>query len=69
MKAVSNMVFLRGDGVYDNTEEIDQIFNLQDNSLARNSEIVSPSGSQIYRDSHRLFGHEKSAAILSNNQS
>jgi hypothetical protein len=29
----------------------------------------SPSPVQVYRDSHRLFGHEKVVSILSNNQS
>ena len=34
-------------------------------------EAVSPNSlpTQIFRDSHRLFGHEKVVSMLSNNQS
>ena len=68
IKSVGNMVFLRGDGAYDEQKEIDAIFN--DSNIFAN-EVVTSSGvpSSIQRDSHRLFGHEKVVSMLSNNQS
>ena len=72
VKSMGNMVFLRGDGVYDNQDEIDEIFH--DPSTLASQAVQSSTASgrsvvQVYRDSHRMFGNEKVASILSNNQS
>ena len=68
IKSVGNMVFLRGDGVFDNKEEIDAIF--QDSEIfAREVANTQELPTLINRDSHKLFGHEKVVSMLSNNQS
>ena len=66
IKSVGNLVYLRGDGVFDKTTEVcDSLFADRD-IYAR--EIPS-CDLKVFRDSHRMFGHEKVVSILSNNQS
>jgi hypothetical protein len=65
IKSLGNMVFLRGDKIYDEgtTFEADYfgLDALYSNKLSM--------GLHSFRDSHRLFGHEKSIGVFSNNAS
>ena len=67
VKSIGNLVYLRGDGVYNDMEEIDAIWN--DSEIFANQVSQTGLPSKVYRDSHKLFGHEKVVSILSNNQS
>ena len=59
VKAVANLVCARGDGVYE------QSFTaFQDNYLYSLSQQPVCT---VLKDSHKLFGHSKSIAVLSNN--
>lgn len=59
VKSVGNLVFVRGDNVYE------QSFSaFQDNYLySLNQQPVC----NVIKDSHKLYGHTKSIAMLSNN--
>jgi hypothetical protein len=62
IKSVANLLFLRGDGVYDLNAE----------SLFADEEIYArnqPCNFKAQKDSHKMYGHEKVVSVLSNNQS
>ena len=74
LKSIGNMVFLRGDGVYDKQMATldQQVFGLGGESsglYTSQQDLCSATGLRTYRDSLRLFGHEKTVCVLSNNQS
>ena len=66
IKSVGNLLFIRGDGVYDETTR--QTANLFSDLEIYAREIPS-NNFKVFRDSHRMFGHEKVVSVLSNNQS
>lgn len=70
-KSIGTLVFQRGDDVYSKEESLglaEQLFSEQGLYCAP-SHLCRPQGTRIYRDSSRLFGHQKSTAVLTNNQS
>lgn len=58
--SIGSMLFLRGDGVYEYKEDVKGVYTSQ-TSLCR------ATGLRTYKDSQRLFGHEKNVCILTNN--
>ena len=52
------MLFLRGDGVYEFDPNFTGVYTSH-----------KATGLRTYRDSQRLFGHEKNVCVLTNNQS
>jgi hypothetical protein len=65
IKAIGNLVFIRGDKIYEERSSFeDEYFG-----VAKLYSTKFSTGLTSYRDSHRLFGHEKSIGVLSNNQS
>ena len=65
IKSLGNLVYLHGDGVFDKSTEVcDNLFADRD-IYARETSIDL----RVFRDSHRMFGHEKVVSVLSNNQS
>jgi hypothetical protein len=63
IKSLGNLLYLRGDGVFDKATEVcDSLFADRD-IYAREAALDL----QVFRDSHRMFGHEKVVSVLSNN--
>jgi len=76
LKSIGNMLFLRGDGIYEKEQARfdEEIFGFGDvrsessGLYTSEQELCQATGLRTYRDSQRLFGHEKNLCILSNNQ-
>jgi len=74
LKSIGNMLFLRGDGIYDK-----QLNRLDAHAFGMvpkqesfgmytsQQQLCEATGLRTYRDSIRLFGHEKNVSVLSNN--
>jgi len=77
LKSIGSMVFTRGDQVYskENLGLDELIFGNGPNSkeaaglYCDPTKLCKATGLRTYRDSQRLFGHEKGVCVLSNNQS
>ncbi len=67
IKSIANFITLRGDKIYEERKTFEEenfgLASLYSKKVGMKQNYVS------FRDSHRLFGHEKSIGILSNNQS
>lgn len=65
VKSVANLIFCRGNKVFDERKSLEyDLFGLPQ-MYTKNYGVNLTA----IRDSHRLFGHEKSVSVLSNNQS
>ena len=63
---------MRGDGIYEKEQsQLDQVvFGIQNKGVyTSQQELCKATGLRTYRDSQRLFGHEKNVCVLTNNQS
>ena len=67
-RSIGSLVFQRGDDVYSKEESLglaEELFS-EPGLYCEPSDLCRPHGARIYRDSSRVFGHEKSTAVLSN---
>lgn len=66
IKSLGNILYIRGDKVYELDRTFEQEYFGLPHLYTKKFKAVNLTS---FRDSHRLFGHEKSIAVLSNNQS